>query len=79
MEERAKALAQAVSGEAFPIESLDTFCPTNGMILANASAIGMEPNINETPVPKVFFFFACMGLLYIFGSCFALSTERMTH
>lgn len=75
LEERAKALAQAVSGEAFPIESLDTFCPMNGMILANASAIGMEPNIDATPVPKVFF--GCMGLFCRFVSCFSMSTERI--
>ncbi|KAM7501293.1 hypothetical protein LguiB_000197 [Lonicera macranthoides] len=50
--ERAKALAQAVSGEALPIERLDKFCPENGMILANASSVGMEPNIRETPLPK---------------------------
>lgn len=71
MKERAKALAQSVSGEAFPIESLGTFCPENGMILANASAIGMEPKINETPVPKVFFFFFCR-----FGSCFYFPQEE---
>lgn len=50
--ERAKALAAAVSGEALPYECLDSYCPENGMILANASAIGMEPNTHKTPVPK---------------------------
>lgn len=50
--ERAKALAQAVSGEALPFECLEKFCPKNGMILANASAIGMQPNTNQTPVSK---------------------------
>ncbi|KAM7521527.1 hypothetical protein LguiA_011429 [Lonicera macranthoides] len=50
--ERAKALAQAVSGEAFPYECLDKFCPENGMILANASAIGMQPNTDQTPISK---------------------------
>ncbi|CAK9175890.1 unnamed protein product [Ilex paraguariensis] len=50
--ERAKALAQAVSGEALPYECLDKFCPENGMILANASAVGMQPNTNQTPVSK---------------------------
>ncbi|KAJ8898668.1 hypothetical protein K2173_004702 [Erythroxylum novogranatense] len=50
--ERAKALAQAVSGEALPYEILDRFCPENGMILANASAVGMEPNIQESPLSK---------------------------
>lgn len=52
-EERARALAKAVSGEALPYESLDRFRPVNGMILANASAIGMEPNSDQSPVSKV--------------------------
>ena len=42
--ERAKALAGAVSGEALLYE---------GTILANASAVGMEPNTDQTPVSKV--------------------------
>ncbi|XP_062143296.1 bifunctional 3-dehydroquinate dehydratase/shikimate dehydrogenase, chloroplastic-like [Alnus glutinosa] len=50
--ERAKALANAVSGEALPYECLDRFCPEKGMILANASAVGMEPNSDQTPVSK---------------------------
>ncbi|KAM7249747.1 hypothetical protein ACFE04_000054 [Oxalis oulophora] len=50
--DRAKALAKAVSGEALPFESLDNFSPENGMILANASAIGMQPNSNQTPISK---------------------------
>ncbi|KDP21552.1 hypothetical protein JCGZ_22023 [Jatropha curcas] len=50
--ERAKALAHAVSGKALPYESLKSFCPENGMILANASAVGMEPNPDQTPVSK---------------------------
>uniref|UniRef100_A0A6N2M9I9 shikimate dehydrogenase (NADP(+)) n=1 Tax=Salix viminalis TaxID=40686 RepID=A0A6N2M9I9_SALVM len=50
--ERARALAKAVSGEALPYESLDRFRPENGMILANASAIGMEPNSDQSPVSK---------------------------
>ncbi|CAK7348231.1 unnamed protein product [Dovyalis caffra] len=50
--DRAKALAKAVSGEALPYESLDRFRPDNQMILANASAIGMEPNSDQSPVSK---------------------------
>ncbi|CDP03556.1 unnamed protein product [Coffea canephora] len=50
--ERAKALASAVSGEALPYECLDTYCAEKGMILANASAVGMQPNADQTPVPK---------------------------
>ncbi|XWS46731.1 hypothetical protein CRYUN_Cryun14cG0093100 [Craigia yunnanensis] len=50
--ERAKALADAVSGEALPYECLENFCPEKGMILANASAVGMEPNPHQSPVSK---------------------------
>ncbi|XP_059625761.1 bifunctional 3-dehydroquinate dehydratase/shikimate dehydrogenase, chloroplastic-like isoform X2 [Cornus florida] len=50
--ERAKSLALAVSGEAMPYECLDKFCPGNGMILANASSVGMQPNSNQTPISK---------------------------
>ncbi|KAK7855505.1 bifunctional 3-dehydroquinate dehydratase/shikimate dehydrogenase [Quercus suber] len=49
---RAKVLADAVSGEALPYECLKRFCPQEGMILANASAVGMEPNTDQTPVSK---------------------------
>ncbi|XP_010070003.2 bifunctional 3-dehydroquinate dehydratase/shikimate dehydrogenase, chloroplastic [Eucalyptus grandis] len=50
--ERAKALADAVSGEAIRYEHLDTFRPEEGMILANASAVGMEPHADKSPVSK---------------------------
>ncbi|KAM6541038.1 hypothetical protein CsatB_005485 [Cannabis sativa] len=44
--------ALRVSGEALPSEVLDSFCPEKGMIFANASSIGMEPYINESPISK---------------------------
>ncbi|KAI3773117.1 hypothetical protein L6452_04316 [Arctium lappa] len=50
--ERGESLARAVSGEALPINHLDAFCPESGMILANCSAIGMEPDVHLTPVSK---------------------------
>ncbi|XP_057782428.1 bifunctional 3-dehydroquinate dehydratase/shikimate dehydrogenase, chloroplastic-like isoform X2 [Salvia miltiorrhiza] len=50
--ERAKALAAAVSGEALPYECLNEFRPEKGMILANSSAIGMDPNPQQTPICK---------------------------
>lgn len=62
--ERAKALADAVSGEALPYECLHEFCPEKGMILANASAIGMEPNSDQSPVPKVNFL---LSLLHMYS------------
>lgn len=45
----------AVSGEALPYESLNDFRAEKGMILANASAVGMEPNTDQTPVSKVLY------------------------
>ncbi|OAY49600.1 bifunctional 3-dehydroquinate dehydratase/shikimate dehydrogenase, chloroplastic isoform X2 [Manihot esculenta] len=50
--ERAKSLAHAVSGKALPYESLEKFRAEKVMILANASAVGMEPNSDQTPVSK---------------------------
>ncbi|XP_039013878.1 bifunctional 3-dehydroquinate dehydratase/shikimate dehydrogenase, chloroplastic-like [Hibiscus syriacus] len=50
--ERAKALANAVSGEAFPYETLEKFRPETGAILANSSAVGMKPNSDQSPVSK---------------------------
>nr|GEV92447.1 ARM repeat superfamily protein [Tanacetum cinerariifolium] len=50
--ERSQCLARAVSAEALPIEQLETHCPQNGMILANCSAIDMEPDVYLTPVSK---------------------------
>ncbi|KAA3475040.1 bifunctional 3-dehydroquinate dehydratase/shikimate dehydrogenase, chloroplastic-like [Gossypium australe] len=49
---RAKALADEVSGEALLFEALETFRPETGAILANASAIGMEPNSHQSAVSK---------------------------
>ncbi|KAH1081300.1 hypothetical protein J1N35_021061 [Gossypium stocksii] len=49
---RAKALADEVSGEALLYEALEMFRPETGAILANASAIGMEPNSHQSPVSK---------------------------
>ncbi|KAF9607439.1 hypothetical protein IFM89_035577 [Coptis chinensis] len=49
---RAKALALAVSGEALPYEEINGFCREKGMILANATAVGMQPNTDQTPVAK---------------------------
>uniref|UniRef100_A0A0C9QS28 shikimate dehydrogenase (NADP(+)) n=1 Tax=Wollemia nobilis TaxID=56998 RepID=A0A0C9QS28_9CONI len=50
--ERAKALASAVGAEAICMEEVDSFHPETGMVLANTSAIGMQPNVNATPLSK---------------------------
>ena len=47
-------LADVVLREALPYECLKRLCSPEGMILANASAVGMEPNTDQTPVSKVF-------------------------
>ncbi|XP_019187937.1 PREDICTED: bifunctional 3-dehydroquinate dehydratase/shikimate dehydrogenase, chloroplastic-like [Ipomoea nil] len=49
---RAKALAEAVSGEAQPFENLPSFKPDSGAILANATPIGMHPNTDRIPVAE---------------------------
>jgi hypothetical protein len=35
------------------LEELEDYHPEEGMILANTTAIGMHPNVNETPLSKV--------------------------
>ncbi|MED6169242.1 hypothetical protein PIB30_019714 [Stylosanthes scabra] len=45
--ERAKSLASAVSGEAWHYKALASFEPEKGAILANATPIGMHPNIGD--------------------------------
>ncbi|KAJ8760717.1 hypothetical protein K2173_017791 [Erythroxylum novogranatense] len=50
--ERAKSLAQAVSGEAQPFENLAHFQPENKAILANATPVGMHPNTDRIPVAE---------------------------
>jgi 3-dehydroquinate dehydratase/shikimate dehydrogenase len=50
--ERARELAETVGGEALSLGELCNFQPENGMILANTTSIGMQPKIDDTPVPK---------------------------
>ncbi|XP_065863546.1 bifunctional 3-dehydroquinate dehydratase/shikimate dehydrogenase, chloroplastic [Euphorbia lathyris] len=49
---RAKELAEIVGGDAISLADLETFHPEDGMILANTTSIGMQPKVDETPVPK---------------------------
>jgi len=50
--ERAKALAIQVEGEAIPLDKLDHFHPETGMVLANTTSMGMQPNVSQTPISK---------------------------
>ncbi|XVF42543.1 hypothetical protein PTKIN_Ptkin01aG0371900 [Pterospermum kingtungense] len=50
--ERAKELAQKVGGQAMPLAEVENFHPEEGMVLANATAVGMKPNTDQTPIPK---------------------------
>ena len=51
--EKAVSLANAIGGQALRLADLETFRPEDGMILANATSLGMQPNIDGTPIPKV--------------------------
>jgi 3-dehydroquinate dehydratase/shikimate dehydrogenase len=51
--EKAVSLAAAVGGHALRLAELETFRPEEGMILANATSLGMYPNVDSTPIPKV--------------------------
>ncbi|KAK1355435.1 hypothetical protein POM88_048691 [Heracleum sosnowskyi] len=51
--ECAKELADTIGGHALSISELNNFRPESHMILANTTSIGMQPNIDETPISKV--------------------------
>ncbi|KAF5774145.1 putative 3-dehydroquinate dehydratase, Shikimate dehydrogenase [Helianthus annuus] len=50
--ERARELAEIIGGKALSLADLSTYNPEDGMILANTTSIGMQPNFDETPVSK---------------------------
>lgn len=51
--EKARELASKVGGEAVALSDLKDFHPEQGMVLANATSVGMKPDIHLTPIPKV--------------------------
>ncbi|MQL84345.1 hypothetical protein Taro_016848 [Colocasia esculenta] len=53
--DRARELAMSVGGDALSLAELESFHPEGGMILANTTSIGMQPNIDGTPLPKFLF------------------------
>lgn len=53
-EDRARELADRVGGQAISLADLESFHPEDGMILANTTSIGMQPKVDETPIPKVY-------------------------
>ncbi|KAI9084312.1 hypothetical protein K1719_033654 [Acacia pycnantha] len=50
--ERAADLAAKVGGKAIPLSEVGEFHPEEGMVLANATSVGMKPKVDETPIPK---------------------------
>ncbi|KAI3445242.1 hypothetical protein Pfo_001907 [Paulownia fortunei] len=50
--DRAKSLAAAVSAKAFPFDDVLIFQPEKDAILANATPLGMHPNMDRIPVPE---------------------------
>ncbi|CAL9153078.1 unnamed protein product, partial [Musa hybrid cultivar] len=50
--ERARELANLIGGHALTLSELEKFHPEDGMILANTTSIGMQPNVDETPLKK---------------------------
>ncbi|XP_028800195.1 bifunctional 3-dehydroquinate dehydratase/shikimate dehydrogenase, chloroplastic-like [Neltuma alba] len=50
--ERAADLAAKVGGKAMSLSELGEFHPEEGMVLANATSVGMKPKVDETPIPK---------------------------
>jgi len=54
---KAKELASRVGGKAITLSELENFHPEQGMILANATSVGMKPKNHESLVPKVLCYF----------------------
>lgn len=50
---KAQELANGVGGKAITSSELENFHPEQGMILANATSVGMEPKIHDSLLPKV--------------------------
>ncbi|KAF3785944.1 Bifunctional 3-dehydroquinate dehydratase/shikimate dehydrogenase [Nymphaea thermarum] len=48
----AKSFASSIGADTITMAELEDFHPEEGMILANATPVGMQPNIQETPIPK---------------------------
>lgn len=53
LEDRARELAETIGADAISLADLENYHPEDGMILANTTAIGMQPKVDETPIPKV--------------------------
>jgi 3-dehydroquinate dehydratase / shikimate dehydrogenase len=53
MPARAQELANLIGGTALTLSELENYHPEEGMILANATSVGMFPNVNDTPLSKV--------------------------
>lgn len=51
--DRTRELAETIGGDALSLTDLENFHPEDGMVLANTTSIGMQPKIDETPIPKV--------------------------
>jgi shikimate 5-dehydrogenase len=67
LQDRARDLADTVGGNALSLADLANFNPEDGMILANTTAIGMQPKVDETPIPKV-----CLSAM-LFPLCVVIS------
>ncbi|KAJ0975637.1 hypothetical protein J5N97_017602 [Dioscorea zingiberensis] len=48
----AKALAESVGCDALLFTELESFNPEKGMVLANTTSVGMQPNVHDTPIAK---------------------------
>ncbi|KAF7837165.1 DnaJ-like subfamily B member 12 isoform A [Senna tora] len=50
--DRARELANTIGGDALALSDLNNYHPEDAMILANATSIGMQPKVDETPISK---------------------------
>lgn len=59
-----------VGADALPLTDLESFHPEKGMVLANTTSLGMQPNVNETPLAKVYM--SLIGALFYLCSIYSI-------
>lgn len=74
--DRANKLATLVGGQALTLGELEKFHADEGAILANTTSIGMNPNVNETPLSSKQ---ALRSYALVFDAIYNPSVTRLLH
>lgn len=70
---RAQAVADQIGGQAITLAELDELKATPGFVLANTSAAGMQPHVNESAISKE----ALKGYELVFDAVYAPKVTRL--